>query len=106
MRPVTSSLNLQAFKAEVARALGTDEFLQDIVEWPALLQYLARTAERHPGLVIVLDEFPYLAGADPALPSIIQSSGIRSGSMRRERGRLGRSLVTPETIVPALEIGS
>jgi hypothetical protein len=39
-------------------------------EWLALLHYLARTAERHPGLVIVLDEFPYLVDGDPALPSM------------------------------------
>lgn len=69
---VTASMNLDAFKVEIARALGTDELLQGITEWLALLHYLARVAERHTGLVIVLDEFPYLADADPALPSIIQ----------------------------------
>ncbi len=33
---------------------------------------LARATGRHPGLVILLDEFPYLADAEPALPSMIQ----------------------------------
>jgi uncharacterized protein len=83
---VTSSLNLEAFKVEIARALGADELLQGIAEWLALLHYLARAAERHPGLVIVLDEFPYLADADPALPSIIQkfwdSGAPRTGKLK------------------------
>jgi AAA+ ATPase superfamily predicted ATPase len=79
-------LNLEAFKVEIARALGSDELLQGITEWLALLHYLGRTAERHPGLVIVLDEFPYLVDADPALPSIIQkfwdSGAPRTGKLK------------------------
>jgi AAA+ ATPase superfamily predicted ATPase len=83
---VTSSLNLEAFKIEIARALGTDELLTGISDWLAVLHYLARAADRHPGLVIVLDEFPYLADADPALASIIQkfwdSGAARTGNLK------------------------
>src|SRR5215472_16121879 len=50
---VTSSLNLEAFKLEIARSLGTDELLTGITDWLAILHYLARAAERRPGLVIV-----------------------------------------------------
>ena len=41
--------------------------------WEGLLRYVIRRANREL-LVIVIDEFPYLAGAVPALPSIIQSA--------------------------------
>jgi AAA+ ATPase superfamily predicted ATPase len=86
-KPPLANCLASAFKVEIARALGTDELLQGIVEWLALLHYLARTAERHPGLVIVLDEFPYLADADPALPSTLQkfwdSGAPRTGNLKR-----------------------
>ena len=83
---VTSSLNLEAFKLEVTRALGADEILAGITDWLAVLHHLAKVAERSPGLVIVLDEFPYLADADPALPSIVQkfwdSGAPQAGSFK------------------------
>jgi AAA+ ATPase superfamily predicted ATPase len=69
---VTSSLNLDAFKAEIIRALGADELLTGITDWLAVLHYLARAAEHRRGLIVVFDEFPYLTDTDPALPSIIQ----------------------------------
>jgi AAA+ ATPase superfamily predicted ATPase len=83
---VTSSLSLEAFKLEVSRTLGSDELLTGIADWLAVLHYLARAAERRPGLIIVLDEFPYLADADPALPSVIQkfwdSGAARLGNLK------------------------
>jgi uncharacterized protein len=69
---VTSSLNLEAFKSEIARTIGPDELLAGIADWLAVLHYLGRAAESRPGLIVILDEFPYLADADPALPSIVQ----------------------------------
>lgn len=69
---VTSSLNLEAFKLEIARTLGSDALLAGLADWQAVLHHLALQAEHRPGLIVVLDEFPYLADADPALPSIIQ----------------------------------
>lgn len=83
---ITSSLNLEAFKLEIARTLGTDDLLTGISDWLALLHYLARAAEHHPGLTVVLDEFPYLADADSAMPSIIQkfwdSGAPRTGNLK------------------------
>lgn len=69
---VTAGLNLDAFKTELARTLGPDDLLLSLGDWLGVLTWLARKAQETPGLVVVLDEFPYLAEADPALPSIIQ----------------------------------
>jgi AAA+ ATPase superfamily predicted ATPase len=83
---VTSSLNLESFKAEIAHALGADDLLTGLGDWLAVLLYVARAAEQKPGLTIVLDEFPYLVDADPALPSIIQkfwdSGAARAGNLK------------------------
>jgi hypothetical protein len=69
---VTSALNLEAFKDEIAGALGVDDVLVSLGDWFGVLTYLARKAASLPGLVVVLDEFPYLVEGNPALPSIIQ----------------------------------
>jgi AAA+ ATPase superfamily predicted ATPase len=41
-------------------------------DWESLLQYVTERARGEP-LLLVLDEFPYLSGAAPALPSILQA---------------------------------
>lgn len=41
-------------------------------DWRSVLEYLRTKAGRGP-LMVVLDEFPYLAEADPSLPSVIQA---------------------------------
>jgi uncharacterized protein len=69
---VTSAFNLEAFKDEIARSLGADAVLASLGDWYGALAYLARKAESLPGLIVVLDEFPYLVEGNPALPSIIQ----------------------------------
>jgi uncharacterized protein len=69
---VTTALNLEGLKEEIARSLGVDNPLIGIGDWLGVLTYLARKAETTPGLVVVLDEFPYLADTEPALPSIVQ----------------------------------
>jgi uncharacterized protein len=83
---VTSSLNLESFKAEVAHGLGADDLLTGLGDWLAVLHYLARAAEQKPGLTVVLDELPYLVDADSALPSIIQkfwdSGAARAGNLK------------------------
>lgn len=83
---VESSLNLEAFKAEIARELGEDQLLASIGNWLGVLQYLARAAEKSPGLAIILDEFPYISDGDAALPSIIQkfwdSGAARAGNLK------------------------
>jgi AAA+ ATPase superfamily predicted ATPase len=83
---VTSSLNLESFKAEVAHGRGVDDLLTGLGDWLAVLHYLARAAEQKPGLTIVLDEFPYLVDADCALPTIVQkfwdSGAARAGNLK------------------------
>ena len=69
---VTSALNLEALKAEIARSLGGDDLLNGLGDWLGVLTYLARKAEEMAGLVVVLDEFPYLVDVDPSLPSVLQ----------------------------------
>lgn len=69
---VTAALNLQALKAEIARALGSDDLLDGLGDWFGMLTYLARKSHEINGLVVVLDEFPYLAEVDQSLPSILQ----------------------------------
>lgn len=70
---IAESMSLHLFKAEVERVLGTDRLLDSLNDWLGVLSYLEGIATRQlPGLTIVLDEFPYLCDADPALPSILQ----------------------------------
>jgi AAA+ ATPase superfamily predicted ATPase len=69
---VTAALNLEALKVEIARSLGEDNLLNGLSDWLGVLTYLARKAEDVPGLVVVLDEFPYLVEVDPSLPSVLQ----------------------------------
>lgn len=63
----------ELFRQQALRTLGEDPLLRGLSGWEALLGYTRRLAETsHPGLTIVLDEFPYLCEANQALPSIIQ----------------------------------
>lgn len=78
---IASSLNLAAFKEETQRALGVDPLVDGIGDWLGILHYLASAAQRTPGLIVILDEFPYLVDVDPTLPSIVQKfwdSGVAS----------------------------
>lgn len=52
---------------DAALALGSG-----FPDWRSVLEYLRTKAGRGP-LMVVLDEFPYLAEADPSLPSVIQA---------------------------------
>jgi AAA+ ATPase superfamily predicted ATPase len=69
---VVSSMSLDLFKAEAAKTIGPDAVLAGIGDWHAVLWHVAGAAERLPGLTVILDEFPYLCDADPALPSVVQ----------------------------------
>ena len=78
---VTDPDSQELFRRQVAHALGGDPVLDGLVGWEALLGYLRHQAEvGHPGLTVVLDEFPYLCEANRALPSIVQKvwDGVRS----------------------------
>ena len=70
---VSSNLNLDAFKAEIVGVLGPSPALDGIATWEGTLHYLASHAEKSArGLMVVIDEFPYLTDDNKALPSILQ----------------------------------
>lgn len=69
----TLSVNLEFAKAAVAEALGADPLLSVLPSWEGLLTWFEQAAKARPGLVLVLDEFPYLCDVEPALPSIVQA---------------------------------
>jgi uncharacterized protein len=82
---VDESLNLEALKAEIARTIGADPLLNGIGDWTGVLHYMARAAELHRGLVVIIDEFPYLLDGKDTLTSIIQKFW---DSKDAERGNL------------------
>jgi uncharacterized protein len=83
---VEDSLNLAAFKGEVSRVLGGDPILDGISDWLGVLHYVAKRAEQSKGLILAFDEFPYLVGGNPALPSILQkfwdSKAAEAGALK------------------------
>jgi AAA+ ATPase superfamily predicted ATPase len=83
---IAPSLNIEAFKGEIARSLGADAVLSGLRDWLSVLHYLAQAAERRPGLAVILDEFPYLTAMDGSLPSILQkfwdSGAPRAGRLK------------------------
>jgi len=68
----TAREQLAEFSSVVGRRFG-DAALEHVSfrSWEDGFEYLARQASADP-LLVVLDEFPYLSGADPALPSVLQ----------------------------------
>ncbi|CAA9366475.1 MAG: archaeal ATPase, fused to C-terminal DUF234 domain [uncultured Gemmatimonadetes bacterium] len=72
---IAESMSLDLFKREVARTVGVDPLFESLGDWIGVLAYLEQVATtRIPGLTVVLDEFPYLCEADPALLSVFQKS--------------------------------
>lgn len=64
------SLNLQDFSQTIQRYFG-DSYFAPFASWKAALSYLTQKSgdER---LVLIIDEFPFLAGANPAVKSSFQ----------------------------------
>lgn len=70
---VAVSENIALFKRAVVRVLGESRILDGLNDWLGVLSYLANAARsEHPGLTIVLDEFPYLCETEVGLPSLVQ----------------------------------
>jgi AAA+ ATPase superfamily predicted ATPase len=64
---------------------GTDLLAHDdFPDWEAALRYFGERAKRE-RVVLVLDEFPYLADAEPALPSLIQRFWDQEGRASKLR---------------------
>jgi AAA+ ATPase superfamily predicted ATPase len=69
---VSSLLNLEQFKVQVGSVIGATPVLDSLSSWEGVLHHIAEQAKNGPGLVVTIDEFPYLLGDEPALPSILQ----------------------------------
>lgn len=82
----SSRTELMGFGDAVKEALrpdGSDLLaLGDLPSWTAALEYLGEKA-RTERLVVVLDEFPYLVEAEPALPSVLQKFWDHQGQDTR-----------------------
>jgi AAA+ ATPase superfamily predicted ATPase len=77
---IAGSMSLDLFKKEVERTVGSDPVLSSLGDWLGVVAHLEQVATtRMAGLTVVLDEFPYLCEADPALLSVFQKScdGLR-----------------------------
>lgn len=69
---ITDSDSQTLFKAAIAQALGPDPLLSGISGWEGIFAYLRSVAGE--GLVLALDEFPYLCEESKGLPSIVQNA--------------------------------
>lgn len=72
--------NQDLFKRAITSVVGDDPALSGLSGWENLFHYLGQYASRrNRGLVVVLDEFPYLCEGSNGLPSIVQKvwDGIR-----------------------------
>jgi len=75
---LTSSDNLELLKSALNNQLelssAQQTLLSGLSDWTALLAFLQEVAQAIGGLTLVLDEFPYLCEANPALPSLVQAA--------------------------------
>jgi uncharacterized protein len=77
---VADADNQDLLKRAIAGVLGNDPILEGLSGWESILHHLGQHANRrNRGLVVVLDEFPYLCEGNSGLPSIVQKvwDGIR-----------------------------
>lgn len=78
---LTSSDNLELLKLAIKNQLELlptqQALLSGLVDWTALLALVQELAGQVGGLTLVLDEFPYLCEANPALPSVVQAAWDR-----------------------------
>lgn len=72
-RQQNSQLILQSFSHVVSEYFGYADTL-DFSSWDRAIDFLVRQAQQHVGdkMIIVFDEFPYAAQAEPGLASILQ----------------------------------
>lgn len=69
----TNVANLRRFSATAYAHFGSSQSAGPFEGWPDAFDYVADSAARDGGkLLLVFDEFPYAAEADPSLPSALQ----------------------------------
>jgi uncharacterized protein len=70
---VADADNQDLFKRAIKNVLGDDSILSGLTGWESLFHRLGHYAVRRPhGLIVILDEFPYLCEGNNELPSIVQ----------------------------------
>lgn len=70
---VSSELNLETFKRQVAKSLGPSPVLDGLAAWEGVFHFISGIArEGRENIVIVIDEFPYITDSDKSLPSVFQ----------------------------------
>jgi len=82
---VTEAISLRLFADELVRLTGSP--VQPFRDWLDAISYLFRLTA-HRAVPVVIDEFPFLVSASPALPSIIQRELGPGGSGPASRARL------------------
>ncbi|MDX8535285.1 hypothetical protein RFM41_30205 [Mesorhizobium sp. VK25A] len=82
---VSSVLNMEQFKLEVARVLGPSPVLASLDNWESIFHFVAEAAKAKPGTVVTIDEVLYL-DQDSALLSVLQrfwdSGAARAGNLK------------------------
>lgn len=68
----TEKENLERFSKEVWRAEGISDEMAPFKDFESLFSYIAKLALKEQ-IVLVIDEYPYLAEAQPAVSSILQA---------------------------------
>ena len=63
--------NLHSLSRELWKLMGQGEEMPDFTGFGAILQQLAVLAQEE-RIVVAVDEYPYLAGADPSVSSVLQ----------------------------------
>ncbi|MDX8462417.1 AAA family ATPase [Mesorhizobium humile] len=83
---VSSVLNMEQFKLEVARVLGPSPVLASLDNWESIFHFVAEAAKAKPGTVVTIDEVLYLVDQDSALLSVLQrfwdSGAARAGNLK------------------------
>jgi AAA+ ATPase superfamily predicted ATPase len=81
-----ASSNLESLKNVIAETLGSPELVQGLGTWESVFHHLAGVAQTRPGLVLIIDEFPYLVNDDKSLPSVLQrfwdSGAANAGNLK------------------------
>lgn len=78
--------NLNDFRAAAGKVLGQNAALDGISTWEGIIDYIASRSDPNAGIVLILDEFPYLVEQDASLPSVLQrlwdNGRIRAGHLK------------------------
>ena len=81
----TGAVLLASFSEALAQVVGTTDPNFRFSSWEAALRELARLAQKQ-AMTVVIDELPYLLGAEPAFGSVLQK--VWDHALKRSRIRL------------------